>query len=330
MNYVGSQGSMLRFIQSIIKKYTQNKYNTIYDLFAGSGVISQAYRRLGYTVIANDIEYYSYVYNYNLVHNTKNVDINLARFLNLLEPVEGFIYNNYCLGSGSGRSYLTDVNGKKVDAIRIKLEETYKNGEIDQDTYFFYLASLIESVDKVANVAMNYGTFLKSFKPSAKRQFKFQLLPFVNGPVGTAYNRDANELINDIEGDILYLDPPHNGRQYGTNYHFLNTIAKYDSPELNNDVAGTRKDGYKSPYSMRKYAPDVLEDLISKAKFKYIFLTYNSGGTINVKKIEEIMSKYGEYHCEVRDEKQYIQDKKANAYNKRAAGDECVHVLIKG
>src|SRR5690606_40326725 len=43
------------------------------------------------------------------------------------------------------------------------------------------------------------------------------------------FNRDANELIKEIEGDILYLDPPYNARQYGANYHLLNTIAKYDT-----------------------------------------------------------------------------------------------------
>ena len=36
-------------------------------------------------------------------------------------------------------------------------------------------------------------------------------------------------MIKEIEGDILYLDPPYNTRQYGANYHLLNTIAKYDS-----------------------------------------------------------------------------------------------------
>ncbi|GMO45510.1 MAG: hypothetical protein Ta2B_26550 [Termitinemataceae bacterium] len=32
-------------------------------------------------------------------------------------------------------------------------------------------------------------------------------------------------------GGDFYLDPPYNGRQYGANYHILNTIARYENFE---------------------------------------------------------------------------------------------------
>ena len=38
----------------------------------------------------------------------------------------------------------------------------------------------------------------------------------------------ASELIGKIYGDILYLDPPYNHREYRANYHLLNTITLYD------------------------------------------------------------------------------------------------------
>ncbi len=34
---------------------------------------------------------------------------------------------------------------------------------------------------------------------------------------------NTSAVICDIEGNILYLDPPYNHRQYGANYHMLNT-----------------------------------------------------------------------------------------------------------
>ena len=43
------------------------------------------------------------------------------------------------------------------------------------------------------------------------------------------YCADSMELLDKVEADIIYLDPPYNQRQYAPNYHLLETIAKYDS-----------------------------------------------------------------------------------------------------
>ena len=42
------------------------------------------------------------------------------------------------------------------------------------------------------------------------------------------FQKDGNKLIKSITGDLLYLYPSYNARQYRANYHLLNTIAKYD------------------------------------------------------------------------------------------------------
>jgi adenine-specific DNA-methyltransferase len=46
------------------------------------------------------------------------------------------------------------------------------------------------------------------------------------------YNKDANELIREIESDILYIDPPYNSRQYFNSYHVPENIVKWDNAEL--------------------------------------------------------------------------------------------------
>ena len=47
-----------------------------------------------------------------------------------------------------------------------------------------------------------------------------ELLPIIDGNEhNEVYNEDINHLIHRINGDILYLDPPYNARQYCTNYH---------------------------------------------------------------------------------------------------------------
>jgi len=77
------------------------------------------------------------------------------------------------------------------------------------------LASLIESADKVANTASVYGAFLKKLKKSAQNLMILKPAEFyLNDNEHIVYNSDINELIQNINHEVVYLDPPYNHRQY--------------------------------------------------------------------------------------------------------------------
>lgn len=117
MNYIGSKYSLLDFIHKTISNVTgyENGDNCVFaDLFAGTGIVGASYRKKGYNVISNDIQYYSYVINKYLIEDSENIENSLLEKLNSLEGKEGFIYNNYCAGSKCGRNYFTDENGKNA------------------------------------------------------------------------------------------------------------------------------------------------------------------------------------------------------------------------
>lgn len=332
MNYIGSKYSLLDFIEQVVFDVTD--YNlgepfSFADLFAGTGVVGSTFKKLGCTVTSNDIQYYSYVLNKHYIENSSEIDTSLLDYFNQLKGIEGFIYNNYCLGSGSGRNYFTDENGKRCDAIRTELENMYAARKIDVHTYYYYLASLINSIDKFANTASVYGAFLKHIKKSAQKEFKLELLPIIHGTKGAVYNNDINSLIENISGDVLYLDPPYNARQYCTNYHVLETIARYDNPTLNG-VTGLRDySEQKSEYCSSKQVEKVFEDLISKAKFKYIFLSYNNEGLMSIETIKSIMSKYGKYSQYTKEYRRFKADKDENRNISSSSTVEYLHCLIK-
>ena len=332
MNYIGSKYSLIDFLQDTITNVTDIKDTTDYtfaDLFAGTGIVGQTYKSLGYSVIANDIQYYSYIINKHLIENSTSLDNSLLDYFNNLKPLEGFIYNNYCMGSGSGRNYFTDENGKKCDAIRTELERLKEQNKISDREYYYYLASLINSIDKFANTASVYGAFLKHIKKSAQKEFKLELLPLVDGPIGKVYNEDINRLIKTIDGDILYLDPPYNARQYCSNYHVLETIAKYDNPTLSG-VTGLRDyQDQKSLFCSKRTVYEAFEDLIKNANFKYIFLSYNNEGLMSLNSIMKIMSKYGKYDVFTKDYKRFKADKDNNRKIKSNSTVEYLHCLIK-
>ena len=332
MNYIGSKYSLLDFIHRTISDVTGYKSGDDYvfaDLFAGTGVVGASYRKDGCRVISNDIQYYSYVINKYFIEGSESIDESLINNLNLLENIDGFIYGNYCAGSGSGRNYFTDNNGKKCDAIRIEIEKLFDQKLISEEIYFGLLACLVNSIDKYANTASVYGAFLKHIKKSAQKQFELELLPKIQGPKGNVYNEDANKLIKRIQGDVLYLDPPYNARQYCSNYHVLETIARYDCPKLKGKTGLRESNGQKSKYCSKKTLESEFENLIANAKFKYVFLSYNNEGLMNVDAIKNILSRYGTYRCYTQSYRRFKADRDENRNISGKETTEYLHCLIK-
>jgi len=141
------------------------------------------------------------------------------------------------------------------------------------------------------------------------------------------FNLDANRLIAEIEGDILYMDPPYNHRQYGANYHLLNTIARYDEFQ---PAGKTGLRSYeRSRWCIKNQVAAVCEDLISKAKFKHIFLSYNNEGLMSLDEVLRIMSKYGRYELIEQPYQRFKADKTENRNHKATSTIEYLHVLEK-
>ena len=129
------------------------------------------------------------------------------------------------------------------------------------------LTSLIYAADKVANTCGQYDAFLKHLgaapyaagrhAPGGRDGLQAAGAgPAAGGGVGgrTGSLRRRRELIDHMEADVLYLDPPYNGRQYIDNYHVLENIARWEKPRLYGKTRKFARDGLKSAYSRRASA----------------------------------------------------------------------------
>lgn len=329
MNYIGSKLSLIDFLTNSIKQVSGTGDGIFADLFAGTGIVGATFKKQGYEVIANDIQHYSYVLNKHYIENSETVDNALVDYLNGLKGIDGFVYENYCAGSGSERNYFTDENGKLCDAIRTEIDVLRDNEKISENQWYCLLASLINSIDKYANTASVYGAFLKHTKQSAAKEFKLELLPMIEGKKGKVFNEDINTLITKVKGDILYLDPPYNARQYCTNYHVLETISRYDNPVLKGKTGLRDCNGQRSKYCSHRTVESVFDELISNADFKYIFLSYNNEGLMSLDTIREIMSRYGKYEVFTKNYHRFRADKEENRNHKASTTTEFLHCLIK-
>ena len=284
MDYIGSKKTLLPFIYKVIKDtYDGDLEQSIFcDIFSGTGVVAGFYKNKVKRVIANDQQYYSYILLRNYIGNKGIFEIPF----NPTKKV-GFITKTYSPYNNNERMYFTEENAQYIDGIREQIEE-YNN---DEDLYYFLLCSLLESLDKISNTASVYGAFLKKFKKSALKTLDYIDYQPYEGNKGLVFNEDANDLITEIKGDILYLDPPYNNRQYGSNYHILNTVAKND---IFNPTTKTGLPKYeKSLYCSKALIKEVFNDLIDNADFNHIYISYNNEGILSYNDFIDILESYG-------------------------------------
>ncbi|OGY41244.1 MAG: modification methylase [Candidatus Buchananbacteria bacterium RBG_13_39_9] len=353
MNYIGSKLSLLEFIEESINKVVDKNCDTFCDLFAGTGIVGRYFKKRGYKIIANDIQYYSYVLNRHYIGNHKELTFSklvkeipelknimlddkkgfVCSYLSDISGVKGFIYTNYCVGGTTNknveRQYFSDENGMRCDAIRQKIEKWKTENLVSDDEYYFLITSLLESIDKYANTASVYGAFLKKLKKTALNNLILKPAELIiNDQDHKVFNEDVNEVSERIQGDILYLDPPYNHRQYATNYHLLETIAKYDNPKIHGKTGLRDYQQQKSLYCSRTKVKNAFKALISKAKVKYIFLSYNNEGLMTLNDIKEIMSLRGKYGYFTKDYNRFKADKTENRDYKATKTVEYLHYIV--
>ena len=70
------------------------------------------------------------------------------------------------------------------------------------------------------------------------------------------------------------------------------TVAKYDNPILKG-VTGQRPNDTKSDYCKKNNVLHSFKDLISKAKFKHIIVSYSTEGLMRVNEIESVLRTFG-------------------------------------
>jgi adenine-specific DNA-methyltransferase len=292
IGYIGSKLSLINFIYNIINENVPNLHDKIFcDIFSGTNIVSIFFKNKVKKLITNDIEYYSYCIAKSYLSNDI-INQNKINILNNLNPIKGNIFNYYSENGKYNRLYFSEYNGKKIDAIRTYLNQI-KN-DISEIEYLTLLTSLLKSVDKISNTASVYASYLKKLKKTANN--KINLKPInkfiVNNQINDIYNEDALILIKKIKGDILYIDPPYNQRQYGSNYHILNAISKYDFNIKPKGITGLMEYN-KSKFSSKLNVYNSFNDLIKFAEFNHIFISYNNEGIMNKKSILKILSNYG-------------------------------------
>lgn len=305
MRYIGSKVNLLDKIQEVIDENVKEQVDVFMDLFSGTGTVGEYFKK-DYRILSNDILYFSYILQKARIENNSISSFSNLKKIGISDPLlyletetfdvsqKFFITKNYSPYESCDRMYFTTENASRIDFIRLKLNEWRHKKVISDKEFTYLLATLIEAIPYISNISGTYGAYLKHWDNRALGKLKLRRIDITNNQRNNkCYNEDSNKLIKKVKGDILYIDPPYNGRQYITNYHVLETVARYDGPDIYG-VTGLRPyEDEKSLYCLKKDVANAFNEIIKIAKFKHIIVSYSSDGLLTENEIKGILTNHG-------------------------------------
>lgn len=299
MRYIGSKKTLLTEIKKMIDKHTNGSEEIFLDLFAGTNSVGNYFKQF-YTVYSNDILFFSYVNAKATIENnskpsfSKLVSTGIQSPMNYLQNLEPNIdvqgYYETAYSPSGNANYLTVKNAKKLDTIRTQIDDWKHQSLISEYEYYYLLSSLIESLPFISNTTGTYGAFLKHWDKRALNDIELQdFTIFDNKKKNKAFNEDANTLVKRIKADIVYIDTPYNSRQYASNYHLLENVARNNQPILKGVTKIFDWKNLKSDYATKSKALDAMEDLIKNIDATHIILSYNNEGIITEEALSDLL-----------------------------------------
>lgn len=322
MRYLGNKESIVSEIFNLFEcKGIINKNFSFFDAFCGSGSVADFFKEYYNTIIINDNLSWSVVYSHGRLCASscayEKLGFNPFEYLNNSNKVyHGFMYNNYSPAC-SERMYFTKENAGRIDYFRSQIECWWSEKLLTLNEYHYLLACLIESVSDISNTAGVYGAYLKKWDSRSLKPIFFDKVDCKKCICKNiiCYNSKIEDIIEDVECDILYLDPPYTQNQYGTQYHLLETLILNDNPSISK-VTGSRSTAPMRSDWSKEYKANILFDkVLAKTKAKYVVLSYNNDGFMSKEFIEASMKRYGKsetYVCKKISYKKYQNWKSSN------------------
>lgn len=266
--YTGSKYKLADWIFEIIDSHCSG--SSFCDIFAGTGIIAKiAIDRMSKVVI-NDFLYSNELIYKAFFMQSQYDKEKIEHYKKTFQSLQAVDIGENYVSTNFGGKFFSHSDAILIGEIRERIEQA---NDINDKERSILIASLLFSIDKIANTVGHYDAYIKGH--TLKDQFKFDLIsPYHTESTISIYREDANILAKSLECDIVYIDPPYNSRQYSRFYHVLENITSWKKPELYG-VALKPKPENMSEYC-RATALDAFTALINDLKCKYILVSYNN------------------------------------------------------
>ena len=292
--YIGSKHKLTDWIFSILSKECSG--DSFADIFAGTGAVGAAAGGHFRKIILNDFLCSNYAVYKAFFEERAWSKKKIFALVNGYNRIKADSLGENYFSEHFGGKYFSNSSAKIIGFIRQNIEDI--RPRLAEKEYYILLASLLYSADKIANTVGHYDAYFKN--RILRDNFCMKIIYPLPIKSLSIFKEDTNSLVKKIKADVMYIDPPYNSRQYSRFYHILETLVKWDSPDLYGEALKPKRENM-SDYC-RESAKSRFAELIRDINAKYIAVSYNntynsksssSQNKITLEEIKNILSEKG-------------------------------------
>jgi len=291
---MGSKNKIIDNIWEVIKDY---EFNSFYDAFAGSNVVSYLLKTKGKQVITNDFMKMSYFVSKAIIENSfETIDEKDLFFLLNNDNRYDFVTRNFA------GLYFNENDNRFIEKVRYNID--FLNSEYKQA---IALSALIRSCIKkrprgiFTYVGDRYNDGRNDIKKNFEEHFFENIELFNNAVFNNGFNNISLNLKTEEykvkNADMVYFDPPYysmnSDNDYTRRYHFVEGLAvKWENLKIQEHTKTRKFKSYKSPFSKKDNAYAAFDKLISMYRESILLISYSSNSLPTRNEIYVILKKY--------------------------------------
>lgn len=305
--YQGSKAKLVNWIWECTKHLD---FESVLDIFGGTGVVGYMYKRKGKVVTYNDYLRSNYMIGLSLIENntTRLTNGDIKR---ILEPDPSREYQHF-ISETFKDIYYTDEENRWLDLVAQNistLENEYKRALAYNALFQACLVKRPFNLFHRRNLYLRFAKVPRSFgnkttwdKPFAEHFYNFIFevngLVFDNGRGNKALNLDASQLKEDF--DLVYVDPPYTSKagvtvDYLQFYHFLEGLSQYQewAKHINCHTKHRSFRKRENPWNNPKLIRGAFMELFDRFRKSLLAVSYREDGIPSILEIVKYLEDLG-------------------------------------
>lgn len=310
--YYGSKRKIIEKIWNIMVEEAKLDFESVLDIFGGSGTFAYFAKLKGKQSYYNDIFQFNYFIGKKLIEQNTN-ELTYDEAVSLFEEKPDKEYLNY-ISTFYKDIYYTNEENKQLDIyIQNVLDLTNENKKCSALYIIFQSCMMKRPYNlfhrKNLNMRVNYAGGKFGNKKTWERSFKELFTRFIteldsvcidNGRLNNSNN--FNALGCPVVADLIYIDPPYftikNSSSYHSKYHFLEGLVNYyeipqniNFQKLNREIDINASREFESKTNFLNDLTKLIEIHIDS----HLVISYRNNGIPSILEIGDLLRQYDNY-----------------------------------